>query len=81
MQYLNTLKIIPGLQATSLAVRSIPKGIPMKPYKKINPDKMFQPKRINNNHLKVSKNFVKGGIGILVGLGLIAGTVAIINNS
>ncbi len=65
MDYKNILKIVPGLQAASLAVYNIPKKFPMKPSKKMS--------------MKQSKSIIKKGVVTLLGIGLLKPTAKIIN--
>ncbi len=65
MNYTNILKIVPGLQAVSLAAYNIPKNFPMKPSKKMS--------------MKQSKSIVRKGVTTLLGIGLLKSTAKIIN--
>ena len=63
----NILKIVPGLQATSILARNIPKNFKMKPLKKI-------------EMKKSTKNIIKIGALSLIGIALIKPTSKLIND-
>lgn len=60
------MRIIPGLQATALVVKNIPKKYSMKPSKKM-------------GMKKKPKNLVKRATETLIGIGLIRPTAQMIN--
>jgi len=64
----NVLRIVPGLQATSLVAHNIPKKFPVKPSKKMALKKPV-------------KRIVKRGVGTLIGIGLLKPTAQIISKT